>query len=60
MQLMQQYVQKSRRTIFPLRSAILIGLAVLSQAMPPSNSGAAWSWRFLGDESVEVRHRAWR
>src|SRR5437899_11372593 len=42
MQLMQQKVQKSRTTILPFRSATLIGPAELSQAMPPSSSGAFW------------------
>ena len=40
MQLMQQRVQKSSTTTRPLRSASLIGLSVLSQAVPPSNSAA--------------------
>ena len=42
MQLMQQRVQKSRRTTLPLRSFLSdSGPAVLSQARPGSNSGAA-------------------
>ena len=40
MQLMQQSVQKSRTTILPRRSLSLSGPAVLSQATPPSSSGA--------------------
>src|SRR6188472_3804539 len=40
MQLMQQRVQKSRRTIFPFNEAMVSGLPVLSQATPPSSSGA--------------------
>ena len=35
-QLMQQYVQKSRRTILPRRSSTWIGPAVLIQPVPPS------------------------
>ena len=34
---MQQYVQKSSRTIFPFRSRSWIGPAVLIQAVPPLN-----------------------
>src|SRR5262249_45094526 len=42
MQLMQQSVQKSRRTTLPLRSFLIdSGPAVLSQPRPPSSSGAA-------------------
>ena len=40
MQLMQQYVQKSTITIFPLRSFSSIGPAVFSQPVPPSNRSA--------------------
>ena len=40
MQLMQQYVQKSSNTTFPLSLARVSGWSVLSQAMPPSSSGA--------------------
>src|SRR5580765_2241498 len=40
MQLMQQRVQKSSRTMRPLRSARRSGPALLSQAVPPSISGA--------------------
>src|SRR6478752_4479437 len=40
MQLMQQRVQKSSRTILPFKSASLIGAPVLSQATPPDSSGA--------------------
>src|SRR5262245_53338050 len=40
MQLMQQNVQKSSKTILPLRSFRRTGPAVFSQATPPSSSGA--------------------
>src|SRR5262245_39316923 len=40
MQLMQQYVQKSSRTILPRRSFSRRGPAVFSQPTPPSSSGA--------------------
>src|SRR5262245_43125764 len=45
MQLMQQKVQKSSRTILPLRSLRRSGPAVFSQAVPPLSSGAATFWR---------------
>src|SRR5579863_4529296 len=44
MQLIQQYVQKSRRTILPLSCAIVTGLSVLNQPTPPSSSGALCDW----------------
>src|SRR5262245_24347313 len=40
MQLMQQSVQKSRRTTLPFSSLSVSGLPVLSHATPPSSSGA--------------------
>ena len=40
MQLMQQYVQKSRSTTLPFKSARVSGLETLSQAVPPVSSGA--------------------
>src|SRR5262245_31005214 len=43
MQLMQHRVQKSRRTTLPLSSFRVSGLPVLSQATPPSSSGALGS-----------------
>ena len=39
MQLMQQSVQKSRRTTRPFRSSSFSGAAVFSQATPPSKLG---------------------
>src|SRR5438105_3784771 len=45
MQLMQHSVQKSSRTMRPLRSAMRSGPALLIQAVPPSSSGAGvLSW----------------
>src|SRR3954471_12978260 len=43
MQLMQQYVQKSRTTTWPLRSLIEMGLSVFNQPSAPVKSGAAFS-----------------
>src|SRR5512136_134845 len=48
-QLMQQYVQKSRRTIRPFNSARERGRAVLSQVLFLGNSGALTrGWRMGG------------
>src|SRR4051794_32790061 len=52
MQLMQHSVQKSSTTMRPFRSASLSGLAVLSQAVPPVNSGAGAFAGFLGSPPV--------
>src|SRR5690349_17506228 len=46
MQLMQQSVQKSSTTTLPRRSFSRTGPAVLSQAVPPSSSGAFMGLRF--------------
>src|SRR3970040_1263687 len=40
MQLIQQYVQKSRSTTFPLKSARVSSFETLSQEAPPDSSGA--------------------
>src|SRR5271170_3270884 len=40
MQLMQQYVQKSRRTILPRSCLRLMGSRTFSQSSPAGNSGA--------------------
>ena len=40
MQLIQQYVQKSRTVSFLFRSASVMGREVLSQSRPAGNSGA--------------------
>src|SRR5262245_66064419 len=49
MQLMQPYVQKSRRTIFPFRSVFrLSGLGTFSQSTAPVSSGA-WMGSLLAN-----------
>src|SRR4051812_17904402 len=54
MQLMQQSVQKSSRTTLPFRALRLSGLPVLSQAVPPSSSGAFMSLRAAGGSSSSL------
>src|SRR5216683_856645 len=41
-QLMQVYVQKSTKTTFPLRLAIVSGLFVFNHLSIPTKSGAGW------------------
>src|SRR5262245_32437453 len=52
MQLMQQNVQKSSKTILPLRSFRRTGPAVFSQATPPSSSGALARCRVARDSAL--------